>query len=202
MVAVMTLTNWVEVTAFASCLTIHVIAARLHFVSPQGVPVRSKLIGVLFFLFGAVNVWTLSRMPLEALPAIGSLLLYAGAIWLFLAARCANRSRPLTIAFTTDRPDHLVTTGPYRYIRHPFYASYCLTWAAAAVVSGSALLLLIFACMTTIYWQAALFEEEKFLHSSLSADYTEYRANTGMFIPLVKMSRSRSNGKRLQRSIR
>jgi protein-S-isoprenylcysteine O-methyltransferase Ste14 len=56
--------------------------------------------------------------------------------------------------------------------------------------------------MTTIYWRAALFEEEKFLHSSFSADYTKYRANTGMFIPLVKMSRRRSDGNRLERSIR
>jgi protein-S-isoprenylcysteine O-methyltransferase Ste14 len=43
--------------------------------------------------------------------------------------------------------------------------------------------------MTVIYLWAALFEEEKFLRSNLAADYMEYRANTGMFIPLLKVPR-------------
>ena len=180
----MSLTNSLETAACAGSLTIHAIAARSHFVAPEGFPARMKLIAALFFLFGAANVWTLSKATIDPPYAIASLLAYAGALWLFSAAWRANRGRPLTVAFTPDIPGHLVTSGPYRFIRHPFYTSYCLTWFAGAAGARSALLFSMFAGMTLAYSRAARFEEQKFLRSDLGPAYAAYCTNTGMFIPV------------------
>ena len=37
-----------------------------------------------------------------------------------------------------DTPASLNQSGPYRFVRHPFYTSYSLTWLAAAVATASA----------------------------------------------------------------
>jgi len=84
-----------------------------------------------------------------------------------------------------------VSWGPYRYVRHPFYASYCLTWVAGAAACGSAVVVSTFVLMLAMYVRAARFEERKFLRSPQAADYANYQRSTGMLVPrselLVKL---------------
>ena len=77
-----------------------------------------------------------------------------------------------------------MATGPYRYVRHPFYSSYILGWLAAVIAVPCLATLVIFLGMTTIYWQAASSEERRFLASPLATDYERYRMHTGLFLPL------------------
>ena len=178
--------NIVNVAAVVICLgmlTIYAVAARTHFVSPEGVPARMRLIAALFLLFGAANARVLAGTAIDLTSLMPGIILHGGAAWLFFLAVRANRARRLSVAFTTDVPEHLVSSGPYRYIRHPFYTSYCLTWLASAVVAHSVLLLASFVCMTRLSRWAARFEERKFSESGLASVYRRYRANTGMFIP-------------------
>jgi protein-S-isoprenylcysteine O-methyltransferase Ste14 len=111
------------------------------------------------------------------------LAIYFLAARLFFSAMYANRERPLTVAFTNDTPRHLVTGGPYGYIRHPFYVSYCLTWLASAVATHNPVLVAIFFCMTLVYSCAARFEEFKFAKSELASEYARFRLSTGIFLP-------------------
>ena len=73
--------------------------------------------------------------------------------------------------------------GPYRFVRHPFYCSYLLTWAAGVVASAQFWLLPTVAIMLIIYTRAAKLEEEKFTRSPLAETYKSYRTRTGLFLP-------------------
>ena len=145
-----------------------------------------KLIGGFFLAFTAISLRILTVAPIDTGSAIVAISVYVLAGILFLSAVRANRNWPLTVAFTNDVPGHLITTGPYRYVRHPFYSSYCFTWIAGAVATHSSVLFVTFAFMCLMYAWAARFEEGKFISSELAAEYVQYRIRTGMFLPKVQ----------------
>ncbi len=113
--------------------------------------------------------------------------LFALALVLFWSAVRANSARPLTLAFSPDAPGHLVAWGPYRRVRHPFYASYALAWLGGALAGSHALLLVPFVVMGALYVRAARLEEAKFAQSPLAEAYAAYRARTGMFWPSLRV---------------
>ena len=57
-------------------------------------------------------------------------LLYAVSLVIFWWTTKVTRDRRLSVAFSADKPHHLLKRGPYRFVRHPFYASYGLFWLA------------------------------------------------------------------------
>jgi protein-S-isoprenylcysteine O-methyltransferase Ste14 len=69
-----------------------------------------------------------------------------------------------------------VLPGPYRFVRHPFYCSYLLTWAEFRLLPTVTIMLII-------YTRAAKLEEEKFTRSSLAETYKSCRTRTGLFLP-------------------
>lgn len=111
------------------------------------------------------------------------LVLFGVSLSLFWWAIRTNRKKPLNIAFTESKPDHLVQNGPYRLVRHPFYTSYIIGWTAAPIASGQYWLLTIAVIFVFLYYQAANFEESLFANSPQSSNYDEYRRRTGMFFP-------------------
>ena len=69
----------------------------------------------------------------EASRGLAGIALYGLSFALFWWAVRAHSAAPPTHAFSTDVPQSLVREGPYRMMRHPFYSSYLLAWAAAPV---------------------------------------------------------------------
>jgi protein-S-isoprenylcysteine O-methyltransferase Ste14 len=113
--------------------------------------------------------------------AVGTLLFLSGlglAIWarIYLGR---NWGMPMT---KKEEPE-LVTSGPYRFVRHPIYSGLLLA------VLGTAL-------ATNIYWLIALAivgayfiysatVEERLMTDTFPADYPRYKATTKMLIPFV-----------------
>jgi protein-S-isoprenylcysteine O-methyltransferase Ste14 len=127
------------------------------------------------------------------LNAAGGSALYVFSLVLFVACTQANRARPLSLAFSPDDPTFLVRGGPYRWVRHPFYAAYLTSYVAGLVISGNQWLWIVVITMTAIYIWAARAEEEKFRRSQLAIDYDRYRRTTGMLVPSpIKWLRARA----------
>jgi protein-S-isoprenylcysteine O-methyltransferase Ste14 len=172
------------IVALTLCVGSFVWAMGRFFRTEGHLPGGVRLIQAAGAAAFAANVIELA-LPgaVKFIPGLIALALYATSFWLFWWSIRAYRAQPPTHAFTKDTPVHLVQTGPYRVIRHPFYTSYLIAWAAGPVATMEPLLLVPFFVMLGIYRRAAKLEESKFAASALSARYAAYRARTGMFLP-------------------
>lgn len=78
---------------------------------------------------------------------------------------------------------HLVTYGAYGRIRHPFYTSYILVFAAAAAVFPHWSTLGILGYVLVSLNLTAAGEERRLAASEFGAEYRRYMARTGRFLP-------------------
>jgi protein-S-isoprenylcysteine O-methyltransferase Ste14 len=141
----------------------------------------------------AVAFWAairLGRLPSGALPGPPAALLAAGlaVMWLGLALRAwaIQHLGGLFRAVVLIQRDHrLVTTGPYRYLRHPSYSGALLAAAGFGVALGHWTSLLVM----VVGWAAGLAYrirvEEAALRRAFGPDYDDYCARTRRLIPLL-----------------
>ena len=109
------------------------------------------------------------------------LFVIAGA--LFASAIKASRAAALKIIFDTGQPGQVVRSGPYRYIRHPFYTVYILFWLGCAVATQDPVNVGYGLLLVPTLVVAALGEEKNFGRSERAADYAAYRQTAGLFWP-------------------
>lgn len=117
------------------------------------------------------------------LAAVGSLLAVAGGVLLLRSRAALGPSWSLVPR--ADQATGLVTTGPYRLVRHPIYLAFTLltTGEALAFASWPALLIVLFGIVPTFAWRARA--EEKLLTRTFGESYAAYRQRTRMMIPYV-----------------
>ena len=157
------------------------------FFTKTGGPTRGeRLIRVLGLIFVACQLWQLSQTKPAGRPLeVAGFALYALAAATFWWAVAINRARPLAWAFQDAAPQHLVRSGPCRWVRHPFYTSYILAWIAGAAFAGSVVLLAMAVIMSIIYSKAAAEEERRFGEGPLAVPHADYRKATGAFFPRI-----------------
>jgi protein-S-isoprenylcysteine O-methyltransferase Ste14 len=90
-----------------------------------------------------------------------------------------NWGSPMT---QKDDPE-LVTTGPYRFVRHPIYSGILVAGVGTAVALGS--FWLVPFALAGIYFVYSATVEERYLAEQLPGPYAEYRRSTKMFVPFV-----------------
>jgi protein-S-isoprenylcysteine O-methyltransferase Ste14 len=150
---------------------------------PGGTPPEMQAMAVLSGLAAALQIAALAGRRVDWPSFVPALGLYLAAAALYLWTAWTTRRRRLSIAFSADRPEFLLSDGPYRMIRHPFYTSYMLYWTAGLVATWRPWLAPAVALMGGCYLWAARREERKFAQSPLAAAYRAYQAATGMFVP-------------------
>jgi protein-S-isoprenylcysteine O-methyltransferase Ste14 len=91
----------------------------------------------------------------------------------------------LTDTVVTRTRHTLVTSGPYRWVRHPFYVAAALAVAANSVVTANWFLALTGVLTIALLVIRTRTEEEKLLER-FGAAYKGYRERTGRFIPRLK----------------
>src|SRR6185437_1842694 len=111
----------------------------------------------------------------------GSLLALAGAA---LVVICHGElGAAWSFAPKADQSTGLVTTGPYRLVRHPIYLGLALLVMGEALAFGSwpALLIALSGIVPTLAWRARA--EENVLSRTFGERYEVYRQRTKMIIP-------------------
>jgi protein-S-isoprenylcysteine O-methyltransferase Ste14 len=83
-----------------------------------------------------------------------------------------------------ERPDHVVDTGPFRYVRHPLYLAALLGYGGTAISSLSLLSLALLIPIFVFYNYIASYEE-KLLEARFGEAYGEYGRRTGKWLPRV-----------------
>jgi protein-S-isoprenylcysteine O-methyltransferase Ste14 len=76
-----------------------------------------------------------SRMPVE-LKTLGALVLLISLFISFLTMR-ENPYSSAVVRVQKERAQTVISTGPYRYVRHPMYTGACLFFLGTALLLGS-----------------------------------------------------------------
>ncbi len=83
------------------------------------------------------------------------------------------------------QPDHqLVTSGPYRYLRHPRYLGIVLFTAGIALIFRSWLALILVAVLTLVL-VFRIRDEEVMMHQAFGPEWETYAGRTWRLIPFV-----------------
>jgi protein-S-isoprenylcysteine O-methyltransferase Ste14 len=92
--------------------------------------------------------------------------------------------RHLIREFTAPRTERrVITTGPYRYLRHPRYAGLFLTNIALALTFASGLGWVFAAAWMVVVWRR-IYIEERHLCDLFGAEYARYAERTGVLFPI------------------
>jgi Putative protein-S-isoprenylcysteine methyltransferase len=116
---------------------------------------------------------------------IGTLVLFAASWALVDWAMVANRFFSSVVRIQTERGHHVVTAGPYRYVRHPGYAGAIVGLVAGPIVLGSWWALSPVAPMVLfVLWRTVA--EDRFLRQKLPgyaayAERVRYRLLPGIW---------------------
>lgn len=181
----MTLIHAILIFTAICCFSGYVWSIKKFFTRPQGVPSGMRAISTLGGIFSLLHVLMLGFRVSATGFRIAGIILYLCAMVVFWLAISANSQKPLSLAYSGDKPGHLVQHGIYHYVRHPFYTSYSLAWLAGVVGSKTLWLLPTLLIMVYLYFCSARQEEQKFLMSDFAQDYKSYQQQTGMFFPRV-----------------
>jgi protein-S-isoprenylcysteine O-methyltransferase Ste14 len=175
------------VVSFVVCIASFLWAMAGNFFQRVEPPSRGfRAIQVLGGASIVVTLWAYSMSAVTPEAGAAGLMLYAGSFALFWASIRVHWSSPPSHAFSMDIPTHLVEVGPYRYLRHPCYSAYVLTWLAGAVATMRLTPALAAAVMFVLYHRAATLEEAKYATSTLASAYAAYQRQTGRFVPKFK----------------
>jgi protein-S-isoprenylcysteine O-methyltransferase Ste14 len=88
----------------------------------------------------------------------------------------------LTDTVVTRERHTLVTNGPYRWVRHPFYDAMALVTLGAALLAANWFILLMGVIVFSLLALRSNVEERQLL-ARFGEPYREYRARTGRFVP-------------------
>lgn len=115
------------------------------------------------------------------LGAIGAVVFVCGlglAVWarVYLGS---NWGMPMSQRIEPE----LITSGPYRFVRHPIYTGLLLGLLGTTLATN--LLGLIVVALLSVYFYYSAKVEERNLTAAFPTAYPEYRASTKMLIPFV-----------------
>ncbi len=118
---------------------------------------------------------------------------WAGVALMALAAALLawtlhNLGTNLTDTVVTKRAHTLVTSGPYRWVRHPFYGVMAMLIVAISLVAANWFFLLS-GCLVLMLLVVRTRTEERNLLDRFGDDYRSYALRTGRFLPRIPSRR-------------
>jgi protein-S-isoprenylcysteine O-methyltransferase Ste14 len=146
------------------------LVALLHAVSGAGALVAS--------LYAGTDLWASARFvkPMRCVLFVGGKLLFLVSV-VYLKQAFLGNVEPVT--------DRLITTGPYRLVRHPLYLGMSVTTIGLAVAFRSLLGMLIGLAVfiPAGLWRARI--EEEALTRRFGVEWGDYAAKTYFISPPV-----------------
>jgi protein-S-isoprenylcysteine O-methyltransferase Ste14 len=148
-------------------------------------------IRLVFIVVAAIVATSLNKQPYsfqnrvttknEAVLALGFVIFLLGlilAVWarIYLGK---NWGMPMT---KKEDPE-LVTTGPYRYVRHPIYSGILLMAFGSAV--DISIFWLIVLVIAALYFTYSALVEERLMMKQFPKVYPAYKSKTKMLIPFI-----------------
>lgn len=149
------------------------------FLAIRGCGVLLMLVTVAYLVRPASMQW--ASWPLPDWLRWCGVLIGVPTIWL-LYSTLSTLGGNLTDTVVTRANHTLVTTGPYRWVRHPYYVVLLLLVFATFLLTAN---WLIGAVGLSVFWLLAVrthIEEQKLIER-FGEEYRRYMARTGRFLP-------------------
>jgi protein-S-isoprenylcysteine O-methyltransferase Ste14 len=83
-----------------------------------------------------------------------------------------------------ERPNSVVSTGAFRYVRHPLYSAAILFYLGLTISTASLLSLALLVVIFLFYNYIASYEE-RLLEIKFGEDYVSYKNRTGKWLPRI-----------------
>ena len=141
----------------------------------NGLSILSVLLLLRVFRGGGLAVHSL------LVGALGTVV-FAGGIALAIWARI-HLGRNWGMPMTQKAEPELITSGPYRYVRHPIYSGLLAALLGTALATNLLGLIVVAVLGGYFYYSASV--EEKNLIATFPSAYPAYRQHTKMLIPFV-----------------
>ena len=132
-------------------------------------------------------VWAGESFFLHAttfLSAYAPLVIRAVVLGLFLVLATALFRSGHTVVSRENRPAGVVSTGAFRYVRHPLYLASLVSYLGLAVVTASLLSLALLIGIWIFHNYLAGYEE-KLLEAKFGEEYRSYKRRTGKWVPRI-----------------
>ena len=138
------------------------------------------LVGTQFFLFFLFLFPTNYHFEVVAFMKIPSLILSILGFIIVLVA-LFNLDKALTAFPTPKSNSELITSGLYRYMRHPIYTGILFTVFGYSIYSMSISRLTVSLLLSILFYFKTNYEEQKL--SDKYTDYQAYKLKVGRFLP-------------------
>lgn len=112
----------------------------------------------------------------ELRVAMASFLLFSTSLALFWWAVITARQLP----YAASAPDNFITTGPWKFIRHPFYSSYLLCWIGILARNTNLIWNVPIFCSLMAFYFFVSKKEEAYLIETYPG-YNNYKKQVGRF---------------------
>jgi protein-S-isoprenylcysteine O-methyltransferase Ste14 len=143
-----------------------------------GLPLLASLL--LYIIFPQALAWSRLELPLwlRWLAASLAILTVPCLIWVF-----RNIGRNISETVLTKSDHELVTSGPYRWVRHPLYASALLMLTSLSLVASNGFLLLYSLVGLVVFRTVVIPVEEQQLVRAFGDAYRDYQGRSGALFP-------------------
>jgi len=89
------------------------------------------------------------------------------------------------VVFRAQRGQKVVSSGAFRYVRHPLYSA-CLLFYLGLAVSTVSVFSLVFFVVIFVFYNYIANYEERLLDEKFGEDYKKYKRGTGKWVPRVR----------------
>lgn len=142
-------------------------------------------------MFGMIGAFVLPRWrPLRfvnfapvnpVLSVMGVATMLFGMGWLVWGRQTLGSNWSQTVS--AKEGGELITSGPYRFVRHPMYAGGILACLASALVVGGPFVFLALILTPLFVWRVSA--EDELMLRQFPGEYPSYMQRTNRLIPLV-----------------
>jgi len=160
-------------------------ASFTHFNRGEKEPLQMLMVRVLTTLGFIWNLYVAFTQNSDSHQIAAFAILTFISSLIFASAIKETKGNNLPVAFSFDKETTYVVTGIYRFIRHPFYASYILYWLSWTALNYKSILSLTFSAILIFAYLIAIRSEEQFLRKTYDLQYLAHKKISARVFPYL-----------------